>query len=120
MTSVRGQLKCDEKSCDACIQVQVKLYEFAEDYEETEHLKFYYAYTDRNEFNHKSVKIDSYPAIRYYPRTTDGKKKKWVNYREDMTIAVSFEMESHLQGMERFLRKYATVELPEPEDDDEL
>lgn len=109
-----------EQRCDPCIQVQVTLYQFAEDYEETENLKFYYAYTDRNDFNHKSVKIDSYPAIRFYPRTTDKTKKKWVNYREEMTIAVGVGLGSHGQGMERFLRKYATVELPEPEDDDEL
>lgn len=38
---------------------------------------------DKNEFTHKSTRCDSYPAIRFYPRTANGEKKtKWVNYRE--------------------------------------
>ena len=37
-------------------------------------------------------------------------KKKWINYKESLDY----------KGLERFIRKYATVELPEPEEDEEL
>lgn len=91
--------------------MELYFFSFAEDYEEVEDLAFYQAFVDRNEFTHKSTKIANFPAIRFYPRTENGEKKtKWVNFHEDMTI----------EGMERFLRKYATVELPEPEDDEDL
>lgn len=91
--------------------MEVELMNFSEDYEETEHLHFYYAYVDRNEFSHKSTVISHFPAIKFYPRAKPGeKKKRWVNYKEAMSY----------KGLERFIRKYATVELPEPEDDDEL
>ena len=90
--------------------MELTFFSFSEDYEETENLAFYQAFVDRNEFTHKSTQITSFPAIRFYPRSPEGKKHKWVNYHESMTT----------EGLERFLRKYATVELPEPEDDDDL
>ena len=61
----------------------MELFNFSEEYEETENLRFYRAFTDRNEFTHKSTRCDTYPVIRFYPRTANGEKKtKWVNYRE--------------------------------------
>ena len=61
--------------------------EFAEDYEETEHLKIYRAYPDRNEFSHKSTFVKKYPSIVFYPRSEDG-KKNWVHYKGKITELV--------------------------------
>ncbi|KAK8818774.1 hypothetical protein WA538_004079 [Blastocystis sp. DL] len=101
-----------EKSrCDECTEPEIAMNEFSEEYEETENLKFYRAFVDMNEFSHKSTRSDHYPVVRFYPRSQNGEKKtKWINYKGAITE----------QGLERFLRKFATVELPEPEDDDEL
>ena len=85
--------------------------DLGEDYEETKNLHFYYAFADRNEFSHKSTKISHFPSLKFYPRAKPGEtKKKWINYKESLDY----------KGLERFIRKYATVELPEPEEDEEL
>ena len=94
--------------------------DFAEDYEEAEHFHIYTAYPDRNEFDHKSTQIQHYPAIRFYPSVKEGKKTKWVNYKGTVTPLVLILLNNDFQGIEKFIRKHATVELPEPEEDDEL
>lgn len=76
------------QNCEACIQAELMISDFAEDYEEAEHFHIYTAYPDRNEFDHKSTQIQHYPAIRFYPSVKEGKKTKWINYKGSITDRV--------------------------------